>query len=139
MSLCVSLLAYVCVCERDSLYLSLTHHRHAVLGYSHFYVEMSRIRVGCHQRFYGFDKTLMHCSYQRRLLVVALGGRRGKWGMGKDRGRAIRIPFVYRVLVLHVCVHGKKCRDSTTGNKGDPRFLFFSSFSPWFESERPLQ
>ena len=73
---------YVCVSERNSLYLSLIHHRHTVLGHSHFHVEMSRIRVGSHQRFYGFDRTISRCPYQRRHIVGGLGDGEGRMGDG---------------------------------------------------------
>ena len=84
---------YVCVSERNSLYLSLTHHRHTVLGYTHFNVQMGRIRVGSHQRFYGFDKTPHRCIYQRRVIAALLGGGEGRMGDGGGGGgRAISIP-----------------------------------------------
>ena len=69
----------MCVSERDFLYLSLTHHRHTVLGYTHPKVDVGRIRVGSHQRFYDFDITIIRCNYQRRRgnAEAALGGEEG--------------------------------------------------------------
>ena len=74
---------YVCVSERNSLYLSLIHHKHNVLGYTHCHVEMGRIRVRSHQRFYGFDMTSHHCTIQRHHIVLALGGGEGRIGDGE--------------------------------------------------------
>jgi hypothetical protein len=34
---------------------------------------MVQIRIGCHQRFYGFDMTIIRCMHQRRAIAV-LGG-----------------------------------------------------------------
>ena len=82
----------VCVCERererDSLSLTVSHtpqtHR-----FTHFHVEMGRIRVGSHQRFHGFDITLYRGLNQRRVTVLVLGG-----------GEIEEERLVYRVLCV---------------------------------------
>ena len=62
---------------------------------------MGRIGIGCHQRFYGFDKTILRYIHQRRRLVLVLGGvERG--GEDGGWGRIEEERLVYRVL--HVCV-----------------------------------
>ena len=43
--------------------------------YTHFHVEMGPSRIGSHQRFYGFEMTILRCLHQRRHIVAAfLGG-----------------------------------------------------------------
>ena len=107
---CLSALLVLKYCALSlslALYLYLIHHRHTLLGYTHFNVQMSWIRVGSHQRFYAFDITNTRCNHQRRLIAGGLGGRMGGWGMvGEDRGREL---LVY-CGVLHVCVYGKAQR-----------------------------
>ena len=85
------------------------HHTHTLLGYTHFHVQMGRVRIRCHQRFYGFDRTTHRCSHQRRHLAVALGGEGvDGWGMVGIEERLL----VYIVYCVCVCVHGEG-RDST--------------------------
>ena len=63
---------------------------------------MGRVRIRCHQRFYGFDITIHRCKHQRRHLLEALGGEGvDGWGMVGIEEEAIRI---YRVRCVCVCM-----------------------------------
>ena len=85
---------------------------------THFHVEMGRIRVGSHQRFYGINKTICRRIHQCRAIAGALGGGEGRMG-GWRRIEEERL--VHRVL-LCVCVW-ESAETVRRVIKGDPSLL----------------
>ena len=83
-----------------SLSLSLIYHRHTLLGYTHSHLQMGRIRVGIHQRFYGWDPTPKRCRHQRRGLAAPLRPTCSNPAHTLRLNERLELPHVRRSAIL---------------------------------------